>query len=695
MKRIRFKLDKIKDKVRESIKKAKEEHIVRQYVKNNSLFLTYVLMCLINATLLRFFSIQTVSNFLSIKAIMGDLAVISIVGAFGYLCKPKNRFTYYLSFTIFFSAICMINSVYYTFYSSFASVSMLSLTQYVGAVGDAVVENVIQLKDLVYIIPPIILVIVNNKLKKKNYYKKVEVKSERKKKMIKTLCTGCGILALFLVTMTSLDVSRFISQWNKEYIVMRFGIYIYQSADLVSAIQPKINSMFGYDKAKKNFNDYFNEKKEIQTNEYTNIFKDKNVLVIHAESIQQNVIGLEFNGKPVSPNLNKLASEGMYFSNYFSQVSVGTSSDAELTFSTSLMPTKSGTAFVSYPNREYNSLQKLLNEKGYYTFSMHANNADFWNRRTMYKSLGYQKFFSKQDYEVTPENTIGLGLSDIEFFTQSIPKLQKINEENANWYGLMIMLSNHTPFSDIEKYGEFPVDIKETIIHEDGTTEEVVYPYMEGTKLGNYFKSVHYADGAIGNFITQLDEAGLLENTVLVIYGDHDARLPKNDYNRLYNYDKENDKVLDKDDPNYKEYGSYQYELGRKVPFIIWTKDMAGSKYNQEITETMGMYDAMPTLGNMLGVYNEYQLGHDIFNVLGQNIVCFPNGNWVTNKAYFNSQKIEYLSLNGEAISEEEIKYNTEYTNKLLEVSNEMIVYNLLAKDEENEKILKEVEKGI
>ena len=44
----------------------------------------------------------------------------------------------------------MINSVYYTFYTSFASVSMLSLTQYIGEVGDAVVENVIQLKDLIY-----------------------------------------------------------------------------------------------------------------------------------------------------------------------------------------------------------------------------------------------------------------------------------------------------------------------------------------------------------------------------------------------------------------------------------------------------------------------------------------------------------------------------------------------------------------
>ena len=476
---------------------------------------------------------------------------------------------------------------------------------------------------------------------------------------------------------------------------MRFGIYIYQSSDLVSSIQPKLNSMFGYDKAKKNFNDYFADKGEMKTNEYTNIFKDKNVLVIHAESMQQNLIDLEFNDLKVTPTLNKLAEEGMYFSNYYSQVSVGTSSDAELTFSTSLMPTKSGTAFVSYPNREYNSIQKLLKEQGYYTFSMHANNADFWNRRTMYKSLGYDYFYSKKDYEVTAENTIGLGLSDIEFFTQSIPKLQKIDEENENWYGVMIMLTNHTPFSDTDKYGEFPVDIKETITNEDGTTEDVSFPYMAGTKLGNYFKSAHYADGALGNFITQLDEAGLLEDTVLVIYGDHDARLSKKDYNRLYNYDKENDKILDEDDPNYKEYGSYQYELGRKVPFIIWTKDMEDTKYNQEIKEVMGMYDALPTLGNMLGIYNEYQLGNDIFNVIGNNIVCFPNGNWVTNKAYYNSQKVEYLSLNGEAISEEEINYNTEYTNKLLDVSNDIIVFNLLADDEDNEKILEEVEKGI
>ena len=691
MKRIKFRL---KNAIKNALIKAKNNHVISEYIKNNQLFLIYVITCLINATMLRFFCIHSMANYLSIKAIMGDLAVIVILGSFGYLCHPKNRFTYYLIMDIFLSAICMINSVYYTFYSSFASVSMLSLTQYIGDVGDAVVENVLQLKDLVYVIGPLVLILWHVKLKKKNYYKKIESKSTRKKKMTSTLITGTAILGLFIVTLTSLDVSRFVKQWNKEYIVTRFGIYIYQSNDLVSSLQPKLNSMFGYDKAKKTFNDYFANREAPKTNEYTGIFKNKNILVIHAESIQNNVIGLEFNGEEVSPNLNKLAKEGMYFSNYFSQVSVGTSSDTELTFSTSLMPTKSGTAFVSYSDRTYNSIPKLLSEQGYYTFSMHANNADFWNRRTMHNSLGYKRFYSKKDYKVTPETTIGLGLSDKDFFKQSIPKLVKINEKHDNWYGLMIMLTNHTPFSDTEKYGEYAVDMKETITNEDGTTVEVVHPYMEGTKLGNYFKSVHYADSALGQLFEDLDANGLLDNTVVVLYGDHDARLPRKDYDLLYNYDKKTNSVLSKDDPNYKEYDSYQYELGRKVPFIIWTKDMAGSKYNMEVTEVMGMYDAMPTLGNMFGFYNEYQLGHDIFNVIGSNIVCFPNGNWVTNKAYYNSQKVEYLSLNGEAISEEEIKKNTEYTNNLLDVSNDIIVFNLLEKNEENKVTIKQVEKG-
>ena len=207
---------------------------------------------------------------------------------------------------------------------------------------------------------------------------------------------------------------------------------------------------------------------------------------------------------------------------------------------------------------------------------------------------------------------------------------------------------------------------------------------MEGTKLGNYFKSLHYADSALGEFINGLDEAGLLENTVIVLYGDHDARLPKKDYNRLYNYDKETDSVKTSEDETYKEYDSYQYELGRKVPFIIWTKDMKNTKLNKTITNVTGMYNVMPTLGNMFGFYNKYALGNDIFNVLNNNIVIFPNGNWVTDRLYYNSQKSEYLSLVEDAITEEEITNNTEYTNKVLDVSNNIITFDLFNKEKNN-----------
>ena len=657
-----------KDKVINYFKKIKKEHLIKKYAKENILFLTFVITCLFNSTMLRFFTMRSLENYLAIKPIIADLAVIIIVGSFGYLFKVQKRYYYFMTIAILFTAICTINSIYYTFYTSFASVSMLSLTQYIGEVGDAVTENVMQFKDLLYIVGPVILMAVNRYLKSKNYYKS-EVKKVRKRKFLKTLIGGSIIALIFCISLSPLEIGRFTKQWNREYIVMRFGIYTYQFNDLIASVQPKISSIFGYDKANLSFKEYFKDKEKSSSNEYTDIFKGKNIIVIHGESMQSNAMNLKFNEKEVTPTLNKLAREGMYFSNFYSQVSVGTSSDTELTFNTSLMPTQSGTAFVSYFDRKYIAVPALLREQGYYTFSMHANNADFWNRRAMHASLGYDKFYSKETYEVNKENTIGLGLSDKSFFKQSIEKIESISKEHDKWYGLSIMLTNHTPFSDVDKYGEFEVNIKEG---------DKTYPYMEGTKLGNYFKSLHYSDEALGEFIKGLDEKGLLNNTVLIIYGDHDGRLPREDYERLYNYDKNTDSIKSADDPTYFNYDYYQYELGRKVPFIIWTKDMQGTNLNKEYKNVMGMYDVMPTLGNMLGFYNKYALGHDIFDIKGNNIVVFPNGNFVTNKIYYNSQRNEYLSLDKSAISEEYIKENNEYADKLLDVSNNIIVFDLL-----------------
>ena len=682
------KMIKFKDKFIKNIKHIKEEKLISNYFKDNKLFLVYVLVCVINSTLLRIFTMPTMENYLSIRPIIADIAVVTIIGSFSYLFKGKKRYVYLLVWAIIFTAICTINSAYYTFYTSFASVSMLSLTQYIGEVGDAVVENVLQIKDLVYIFPLIFFIYYYHRLSKKNQYK-IYTKDKRIKKFKKTIITGAIILALFIVSLSSLEISRFVKQWNREYIVMRFGIYMYQGNDIVASIQPKISAMFGYDDAKKEFTEYYADRPDKQdyTNKYTNIFEGRNVIVIHAESMQGIALNRTFNGEEVTPNLNKLIKEGLYFNNFYSQVSVGTSSDTELTFNTSLMPTQSGTAFVSYFDRTYIATPSLMKEKGYYTFSMHANNADFWNRRAMHESLGYDKFYSKETYDVDNENVIGLGLSDKEFFAQSVEKIKKISEEHDKYYGLLITLTNHTPFSDTDKYGEFAVTMKTTITNEDGTTEEIEAPYLEGTKLGNYFKSVHYADEALGEFFNEMDEAGLLDNTVVVLYGDHDARLPRSEFNLMYNYDPATDDIKDEEDPTYVDYDSFDYELDRKVPFLIWTKD---GKVKGEIDYTMGMYDAMPTLGNMLGFYNKYALGHDIFEIKDDNIVVFPNGNWVTDKMYYNSQKGEYKLLKDEIIDENYISENNEYADKLLDVSNKAIVFDLFNPNSEEEVVSKE-----
>ena len=91
----------------------------------------------------------------------------------------------------------------------------------------------------------------------------------------------------------------------------------------------------------------------------------------------------------------------------------------------------------------------------------------------------------------------------------------------------------------------------------------------------------------------------------------------------------------------------------------------------------MGMYDVMPTLGNMFNFDTKYALGHDIFSI-DQNIVVFPNGNWLTDKMYYNAQKEEYLLIKDSVVTEGEIDENKKYANKLLDVSDSLIIYNLL-----------------
>lgn len=656
------------------------------FFKNNILFALFIIAMLINSSLLRFL---TVKNFTAISPVLADLAFVLFIGSFAYFFKPKNRFKYYFTWSIILTLVCFINSIYYTNYVSFTSFSLLATSLQLAGVSDAL-GTIMEIKDFVYWWAPLMLIFAHRKLLKSGYYSKVKTAEKVRISVLKCLVAAAIVAGAFISTLTGTDLSRLYKQWNREYVVMKFGIYVYQSNDLIASLKPQISPLFGYDTAAKEFREYYEEyPQDSEDNEYTDILKGKNIIVIHAESFQNFVMDTEINGVELAPNMKKLASEGMYFSNFYSQESVGTSSDSEFTYSTSLLPASSGTVFVSYWDRYYPSIQKYLSNDGYYVFSMHANKGNMWNREVMHKQLGYDRFYNyTKDYDI--DETIGLGLSDKSFFRQSVQKIKKISKKYDKYYGLLIMLTNHTPFEGLEDTTDLDLTYTyKTTDPETGEETEVVNNYLKDTTLGKYFTTVHYADQAIGELVDNLDKEGLLDDTVLVIYGDHDAKIKRSEYDYYYNYNPETDSKYSSDDPRYDEFTKYEYELNRKVPFIIWTKDKdLQKKINKKVTTVTGMYDVLPTLGNMLGIDTPYALGHDVFST-DDHFVVFPNGNWITDKMYYDSQNDEAIMLDEDAvIGKDYIEKYSQRAEKEISVSNDIIVHDLIKKTTESDEVI-------
>lgn len=626
-------------------------------MKKNKIFLVYIICNLFNSTLLRFL---TTKNYFNLKPLLADLGVLIILGSFAYLLKNKKKYYYLLTITIIASIICTINSIYYNNYLSFASISLIGSIAFLKDVGNAVVDNILELKDLVFLLQIPIFIIINKIIKEENTIK-----------FRNTILTGIILLILLAPFYKKNDYARIWKNWNREHVVMQFGLYVYQIDDLIVSLKPSLVNLFGSDNALKTFREYYSNPKENIKNEYSGIFKDKNIIVIHAESIQNFVINQKINGKEITPNLNKLIKKSIYFNNFYALDSVGTSSDSEFTFSSSLLPTTNGTVFLNYWNRTYETIQKSFLNDGYYTFSMHANNGTFWNRNIMYNALGYQKFYNyENDYEI--DEIIGLGLSDKSFFKQSINKIKNIDNK---FYGTLIMLSNHTPFTN---NGEDISNFDVTSTHYDSKTGKIIKDnYLEGTILGSYIKSVHYADEALGEFINDLEKNNLLDNTVLVIYGDHDAKIKKNQLEYFYNYNKKTGEVLDKNDPDYKVIDDIDYELSRSVPFIIYSKDIEP----KTVSKASSMLDAYPTLANMFGYETKYTLGNDLSSVK-ENIVVFPNGNWLTDKIYYDTKREIFKLLNNDnVVSNKYIEDNNKIALEKVNISNNIIMYDLIKKN--------------
>lgn len=596
---------------------------MQKFFKENIVMVIFIVTSLINGWLLR---CTSTGNALAIRPLLGDLSFLILISAFGYFFKKKrNLYFGIMSFALVF--FCCLNSVYFNEYHEYVSFYLIETLFEVFKMPSEAICNVTEITDYIYLWQLLVMFFVLKKHRQ-------EYTNNLFKKHILTYLT---LIVVLILSMNSEDIYRLKNNWNKEYVARNFGIYNYQVKDLFTTLKQITFKKSGVKEATAVVEEYYNDKKDTSSNEYTNIFKDKNIIFIHGESIQTMFMDDTFDNQPLMPNLAKMASEGLFFSNFYSEESVGNSSDTEFTLNNSILPIGVGTTFINYNDRHYQSLPSILNKQGYYTFSMHGNVCNFWKRDEMYDSMGYNHFYCYDQYDLSEK--VGLGLSDKSFFKQSVFKIKEVTKEHPKFMATLIMLSNHTPFYTNELVDDYPVgDLK-------------------NSKIGAYLQLVHYADEAIGLLLDELDKEGLLENTVVVFYGDHDSKLKDEEYQKYFH-------TKDKID-------FYEYESYTKVPLIIWTKDQ---KVKGEITKVMGMIDVLPTLGNMFGFKSDYALGHDIF-ATDDNMVVFPNGNWITDKMYQNNQM--GTSKKWGNVSDEYINNKEKEARKIVEVSNYLIKYDL------------------
>ncbi len=391
----------------------------------------------------------------------------------------------------------------------------------------------------------------------------------------------------------------------------------------------------------------------IKLPKYNGIGEGKNLIVIQLEAVQDFVIGAEYNGQEITPNMNRLV-EGntLYYDHYYTNVGKGNTSDAEFSSMNSLYPVEDGESYRLFQDNTFHGLPWLMREKGYYAFAIHGFEGSFWNREYAYPNQGFQNFYSMED--LNQDEIIGMGISDKSMFRQLVEILR---QQTTPFFTFAITLSNHHPFDIDDQYRTM------TLKEED-----------QDTKFGNYLQSVHYTDEAIGQLIADLKAAGLYENTVIALYGDH------------HGLNCGMDEITDQ--MNAFIGRTYDYDEMLNVPLII---HVPGSGVNQTISTTGGQVDFMPTIANVMGLSLDqtFTVGQDLSNAT-DGFVAFTTylfeGSFATNDIIFEiSREGIFEGSRAWKIGTNEVVdaalYRAEYDKAILlkTTSKEILEQNLIA----------------
>ncbi|HBH12738.1 MAG: Phosphoglycerol transferase family protein, alkaline phosphatase superfamily [Clostridiales bacterium 38_11] len=538
------------------------------------------------------------------------------------LIFQKKAIYFFIVFDIIISALLLLDTLYGRYYGIPLTIPIVYQLSFVNDIQDSA-NTLFKWKDMVYFVDlPIIFGYVF-------YFRKyLFEKNTRRKNAIYLVIL---LMSITLFHTQAKDIDRTLHNYERKNIAKDLGVFYFHGYDIIDFTRNKfLTSLSMNESEKKIIMEYLNDNPR-QTETFNLYSEKKNLLVLQVEALQEFVIDLEINGQEVTPFLNGLKSENLYFSQIYHQVAGGNTADTEFLLNVGLHPTPTGSVNYLYPTNQWLSLSDLLNERGYTSLAFHGYEASFWNRQAVYNNLGFYQFVSKEDFDI--DETLGWSISDESFFRQSIDK----SLSHQPFYSLLITLSSHHPF---DAFSEFPMNVS---------------PF-DNTQVGNYLKGINYVDQAIEDLFERLADENILDNTIVVIFGDHSG---------LYLDQKA---VLQ----DLLTFGDHPVEWAKiqKVPLIIALPD---KKLQGNINKVGGQIDILPTIVDILGLDYPLILGNSLLREKG-NYAVKRDGSIYFDNYYFDNARGILFDIE----TLEEVIITTELANRIGKYKTDLMVSDII-----------------
>lgn len=569
---------------------------------------------------------------------INPLSFLLFIFGIGLFFKEKNRNRYIIVTSFVLTFILLANIVFYRFYSDFLTIPVLFQTNNMGDLGSSI-TSLIEPVDFLMFVDIIILIW----LYKKQPSFRTDVTISRKGRAAYYLF----VAATFFFNLGLAETERpelLTRSFDREMLVKNISLYNFHIYDGVLQSKQSAQRALADSNSLTEIENYVSANQTDRNEKTFGQAKGRNVILVSLESTQSFVINEKLNGKEITPFLNKLIKKSYNFSNFYHQTGQGKTSDSEFIVDNSLYPLGRGAVFFTNPSNEFKAAPELLKEKGYHSSVIHANNKSFWNRDLIYDSFGYDKFFDIKSFDVNEENSVGWGLKDGPFFEQSVDLMKTIPQP---FYTRLITLTNHFPFD---------LDEEDKLIDEYDSKSKT---------LNKYFPTVRYQDEALKLFFKKMKEAGLYDNSIFVLYGDH--------YGISENHNEAMGQFLNKDITPFEEV-----QL-QKVPFVVHIPGIT-DKHPKEIDTVGGQVDIRPTVMNLLGIdtSKQIQFGHDLLSKDTNDFTVLRDGSFITKDSVFTAG-VCYNKETGEPREDESVCQSYEEKAKQeLQFSDQIIYGDLL-----------------